>query len=111
MREPDPENPKATFGMAVELMRVTRESRDLTVPFRSPSVSAERRQRTQNTRLPVGSGFGFPYWNPEPKTSRRAPGGIAESSLHNPSSEPMPGMPPREQIIGEVIAALTGGQS
>ena len=28
-REPDPENPKATFGMAVELMRVTRESRDL----------------------------------------------------------------------------------
>jgi hypothetical protein len=28
-REPDAENPKATFGMAVELMRVTRESRDL----------------------------------------------------------------------------------
>src|SRR5262245_46928236 len=28
-REPDPENPKAAFGIAVELMRVTRESRDL----------------------------------------------------------------------------------
>ncbi|MDQ3337101.1 MAG: hypothetical protein M4D80_18210 [Myxococcota bacterium] len=27
--EPDPNNPKATFGMAIELMRVTRESRDL----------------------------------------------------------------------------------
>src|SRR5436190_2469318 len=29
VREPDPQNPKATFGMAVELLRVTRESRDL----------------------------------------------------------------------------------
>jgi hypothetical protein len=28
-RAPDPENPKATFGLSVELMRVTRESRDL----------------------------------------------------------------------------------
>jgi hypothetical protein len=29
VRAPDAENPKATFGMAIELMRVTRESRDL----------------------------------------------------------------------------------
>ncbi len=28
-KEPDPANPKASFGMAIELMRVTRESRDL----------------------------------------------------------------------------------
>jgi hypothetical protein len=29
VKAPDPDAPKATFGMAVELMRVTRESRDL----------------------------------------------------------------------------------
>src|SRR6187399_2656539 len=29
VKEPDPNNPKAAFGMAIELMRVTRESRDL----------------------------------------------------------------------------------
>ncbi|MCX5748407.1 MAG: hypothetical protein NT062_38630, partial [Proteobacteria bacterium] len=29
VREPDPANPKAVFGMGVELMRVTKESRDL----------------------------------------------------------------------------------
>ncbi len=29
VKEPDPANPKASFGMAIELMRVTRESRDL----------------------------------------------------------------------------------
>ncbi|MEO8703783.1 MAG: hypothetical protein ABI867_27280, partial [Kofleriaceae bacterium] len=29
VKEPDPNDPKATFGMAIELMRVTRESRDL----------------------------------------------------------------------------------
>ena len=29
VQEPDPDNPKATFGMGVELMRVTRDSRDL----------------------------------------------------------------------------------
>ncbi|HEU0032973.1 MAG TPA: hypothetical protein VFQ53_20215 [Kofleriaceae bacterium] len=28
-KPPDPDDPKATFGMAIELMRVTRESRDL----------------------------------------------------------------------------------
>lgn len=28
-KSPDPDNPKASFGMAIELMRVTRESRDL----------------------------------------------------------------------------------
>ena len=36
---------------------------------------------------------------------------IAEHLDPAPSSEPMPGMPPRDQIIGEVIAALTGGQA
>ena len=29
VKAPDPDDPKATFGMAIELMRVTRESRDL----------------------------------------------------------------------------------
>jgi hypothetical protein len=29
VKEPDPDNPKAVFGMAVELLRVTRESRDV----------------------------------------------------------------------------------
>jgi NAD(P)-dependent dehydrogenase (short-subunit alcohol dehydrogenase family) len=36
---------------------------------------------------------------------------IAERLDPAPSSEPMPGMPPRDQIIDEVIAALTGGQA
>src|SRR5258707_15274069 len=29
VKQPDPANPKASFGMPAELMRVTRESRDL----------------------------------------------------------------------------------
>src|SRR5262245_34959571 len=29
VKEPDPDHPRATFGLGVELMRVTRESRDL----------------------------------------------------------------------------------
>jgi NAD(P)-dependent dehydrogenase (short-subunit alcohol dehydrogenase family) len=36
---------------------------------------------------------------------------IAEGLDPAPSSEPMPGMPSRDQIIGEVIAALTGSQT
>jgi NAD(P)-dependent dehydrogenase (short-subunit alcohol dehydrogenase family) len=35
---------------------------------------------------------------------------IAEQLDPAPSSDPMPGMPPRDQIIAEVIAALTAGQ-
>jgi NAD(P)-dependent dehydrogenase (short-subunit alcohol dehydrogenase family) len=35
---------------------------------------------------------------------------IADQLDPAPSSQPMPGMPPREQIIAEVIAALTGGE-
>jgi len=36
---------------------------------------------------------------------------IADQLDPAPSSEPMPGMPPRDQIIAEVIAALSGGAS
>jgi hypothetical protein len=36
---------------------------------------------------------------------------IADGLDPAPSSEPMPGMPPRDQIIAEVIAALTGSQA
>ena len=36
---------------------------------------------------------------------------IADQLDPAPSSQPMPGMPPREQIIAEVIAALTGGEA
>jgi NAD(P)-dependent dehydrogenase (short-subunit alcohol dehydrogenase family) len=36
---------------------------------------------------------------------------IADQLDPAPSSEPMPGMPPRDQIITEVIAALTGGEA
>ncbi len=36
---------------------------------------------------------------------------IAEQLDPAPSSEPMPGMPPRDEIIAEVIAALSGGAS
>lgn len=36
---------------------------------------------------------------------------IAEQLDPSPSREPMPGMPPTEQIVAEVIAALSGGAS
>jgi len=36
---------------------------------------------------------------------------IADQLDPAPSSQPMPGMPPREQIIAEVIAALSGGRT
>ena len=36
---------------------------------------------------------------------------VADQLDPAPSSEPMPGMPPREQIIAEVMAALMGGQA
>ena len=36
---------------------------------------------------------------------------IADQLDPAPNSQPMPGMPPREQIIAEVIAALTGGEA
>jgi len=36
---------------------------------------------------------------------------IAEGLDPAPSSQPMPGLPPREQIVADVIAALTGSQA
>jgi hypothetical protein len=35
---------------------------------------------------------------------------IAEQLDPSPATKPVPGMPPRDQIIAEVIAALTGGE-
>jgi hypothetical protein len=65
-KPPDPDDPKATFGMSVELMRVTRESRDLILKI------LERRRELGLPELSI----------PQPSdidAARRADAGIVEA--------------------------------
>jgi hypothetical protein len=74
-KPPDPDNPKASFGMAIELMRVTKESRDLILRM------LERRKQLglPDVALPLPA---------DVDASRRAD--LVETAIKDPASAPIP---------------------
>ncbi len=87
-KPPDPNNPKASFGMAIELMRVTKESRDLIMRM------LERRKQLglPDVALPLPADL---------DASRR--GDLVETAIKDPASAPIPTAPiepaPSESLL------------
>ena len=134
VREPDPENPKATFGMAVELTRVTRESRDLILKMLErkkqlglpdtglpmpADIDAARRSDFIDTGIKDAASGAIPQPVPTtdsaPSTSeplltspRRSSGPIAIAKVAVVA--PLPPEPPRKKRVpvAELIASASG---
>ena len=134
VREPDPDNPKATFGMAVELTRVTRESRDLILKMLErrkqlglpetglpmpADIDAARRSDFIDTGIKDYASGAIPQPVPAadsaPSTSeplltspRRASGPIAVAKVA--VLEPLPPEPPRKKRVpvADLIASASG---
>jgi hypothetical protein len=133
-REPDPTNPKATFGLAVELLRVTRESRDLIlkilerrkqlgmpeigIPMPADIDSARRSDFVDSGIKDVASGpvpvlipasDSAPTSGPVLTAPRRTTGPIAVAKA-TAAVEPLAPEPPRRKRVpvAELIASASG---
>ena len=110
VREPDPKQPKASFGMAVELLRVTRESREVILRMLErrktlglPEVAIPMPEDLEVAVAAVKADSG-----PVLTAPRRASGPMAiakETTV--PALAPEPPRKPRP-VIGELIARASG---
>jgi Tfp pilus assembly protein PilZ len=130
IKPPDPANPKASFGMAIELMRVTRESRDLILRMLErrkelglPEVQlplpadldAARRSDFVDTAVKVPVSAPIPTAAVDAQASealltapRRPSGPVAVAKVTH--IDPLPPEPqrPRRRGLAELIEAASG---
>ncbi len=127
VKEPDPADPGAVYGLGVELMRVTRESRELILKLlarrrqlglpevalpRAEEIEAARRHAEGAVPQPIGGSPSAPLeaaQSPELLTApRRTTGPVAVPKAI--SIAPLPEEPPRRKrrAVSEVIESASG---
>ncbi|MBS1119247.1 MAG: 2-alkenal reductase [Deltaproteobacteria bacterium] len=92
VKPPDPSHPKAAFGMAIELMRVTRESRDLILRM----LERRRQLGLAETSIPMADDI---------DAARQ--GGLVDTSVRDLVSGPASAMLPPPGIDGKPDGLLT----
>ncbi len=107
VREPDPKNPKASFGMAVELLRVTRESREVILRM------LERRKTLGLAEVAIPMPEDLEVTpakesGPVLTAPRRQSGSIPIANLATVATLPPEPARKKRPVIGELIASASG---
>jgi hypothetical protein len=127
MKEPDPRDPAAAYGLGIELMRVTRESRELILKLLArrkqlglPEVALPRAEEIDAARQAVAEASGVPQpigvspvLESRPVAAVPVAAPVVESRpiAAAPSAiPPLPAEPPRKKRrpVSEVIEAASG---
>ena len=109
VREPDPKNPKASFGMAVELLRVTRESREVILRMlerrRTLGLAEVGIPMPEDLEIAAAPKAGS---GPVLTAPRRSSGPIAIAKLAEVASLAPEAPRKKRPVIGELIASASG---